>query len=231
MAVQVYAEYQREYQKMKFDRSSLQAKLQEDTDLLKSVGNKDEYRVSETEIAAVLVTNPNYHDLLPRQQMLQNFVTAAQKLMVKGGKRSPSFDQANVQLQATNGTLEELKLKADEQVRQAKYIELDREIRRLKTEIEIANDQVTNFEKEVASKSRDADTVGRSTVSMQMMRAKLDNLERILKGVSEERERLKVELDNYHRRVNVMGDELARPPSPKRKPVSHSATATSPPRA
>ncbi len=40
MAVQVYAEYQREYQKMRFDRSSLQAKLQEDTDLLKSVGNK-----------------------------------------------------------------------------------------------------------------------------------------------------------------------------------------------
>ncbi len=40
--------------------------------------------------------------------------------MVKGGKRSPSFAQANAQLQATNGSLEELKLKADEQVRQAK---------------------------------------------------------------------------------------------------------------
>ncbi len=205
MAVQVYAEYQREWQKMKFDLASLRAKLSEDDELL-GIVTKEEYRVSETEIAAVLVTNPVYHELLPRQQMLQTIVGAAEKLMVKTHKPSPSFVQAKAQLEATTDNINKLKYDAEQQVRQAKYIEVEREIRRLKTEIGIATDQVSSFGKEVEGKSKDADTVGKSTVAAQMLKAKLENAERILKNVSEESARLKVELDNYRARVTVAGD-------------------------
>jgi succinoglycan biosynthesis transport protein ExoP len=209
MAVQIFAEYQRELQKMRFDRTSMQAKLQEDGDLLKSVGNRDEYKVSETEIAAVLVNNPVYHELLPRQQMLQTIVGAGQKMMVKGIKPSPAFQQALAQLQATNDNIEGLRLKADEQVRQSKQIDLEREMRRLKTEIDIANEQVLSFQKEVENKSRDADAVGKSTVAAQILRGKLENVERIRKGVDEERARLQVELDNSRPRVTIAGDKNA----------------------
>ncbi len=39
-----------------------------------------------------------------------------------------------------------------------------------------------------------------------MLRAKLENAERILREVSEEISRLKVELDNYRPRVTIAGD-------------------------
>ena len=95
MAVQIYAEYQREWQKMKFDRTVLQGKLREDSDLVKLVDKKDDYKVSESEIAAVLANNPVYHELLPRQQQLQSIITAAQKLTNKNMRPSPSFYQAD----------------------------------------------------------------------------------------------------------------------------------------
>ena len=89
MAVQIYAEYQREWQKMKFDRTVLQGKLREDSDLVKLVDKKEDYKVSESEIAAVLANNPVYHELLPRQQQLQSIITAAQKMTVKGLDHRP----------------------------------------------------------------------------------------------------------------------------------------------
>jgi hypothetical protein len=209
MAVQIYAEYQRELQKMRFDRTTLQGKKLEDETLLKTLtGNSPEdYKVSESEIAIVLINNPVYHELLPRQQMLQQAVTAAMKLRVPGSREAPSFSQARAQLEATDASIQQLKAKAEMQVREAKRIELERELRRLDTEIGIATDQVESFAKEVAGKQRDAEAVGRSTVAAQMLKAKLENLERILHGVADERERLKVELDNPRLRVTIQGDK------------------------
>ena len=83
---------------------------------------------------------------------------------------------------------------------------MEREIRRVTTELEIATDQVNSFEKEVVAKAHDAEKVGQSTVAAQMLRAKLENQERILHGVADERERLKVELDNPRLRVTIAGD-------------------------
>lgn len=211
MAVQIYAEYQRELQKMRFDRTTLQGKKLEDETLLKMLtgSNPEDYKVSESEIAAVLTTNPVYHELLPRQQMLQQMVTAAMKLKVPGSHDSPNFSQARAQLAATDESIQQLKSKAEMQVREAKRIELERELRKLDTEIGIETDQVDAFAKEVASKQRDAESVGRSTVAAQMLRAKLEDLEHILRSVSDERERLKVELENPKLRVTVAGDKDA----------------------
>ena len=184
MAVQIYAEYQRELQKMRFDRTTLQGKKLEDEQLLKVLQEQpDDYKVSESEIALVLTNNPVYHELLPRQQMLQQMVSAAMKMTAPGSRESSQFSQARAQLEATNESLQQLKSKAEVQVREAKRIELERELNRLNTEIGIATDQVQAFEKEVAGKARDADSVGRSTVAAQMLKAKLENLERILHGV------------------------------------------------
>ena len=46
------------------------------------------------------------------------------------------------QLEATNESLQQLKSKAEVQVREAQRIELERELNRLNTEIGIATDQV-----------------------------------------------------------------------------------------
>jgi predicted RNase H-like nuclease (RuvC/YqgF family) len=92
----------------------------------------------------------------------------------------------------------------------AKRIELEREIYRLRARIDIATEQIVAFQKEVESKSREADSVGKSSVSAQMQRKNLENVERILNEVVDERERLKVELTAAPR-VAVWGDDKNAP--------------------
>ena len=61
-----------------------------------------------------------------------------------------------------------------------------------------------------------------------MLKAKLENLERILHGVSDERERLKVEFDNPRLRVTIAGDKTCAGRSAQRSPGPCSATFTLP---
>lgn len=58
----------------------------------------------------------------------------------------------------------------------------------------------------VDAKVHDVEPGGRATVAAQFLRLKLENTERILRGVTDERERLKIELDNPRLRVTVVGD-------------------------
>jgi hypothetical protein len=74
--------------------------------------------------------------------------------------------------------------------------------------LDIAAEQVNTFQKEVESKAREADAIGRSSVAARMQRADLEIAERILHAVAEERERLKVELDSPPR-VSILGDKAS----------------------
>jgi capsular exopolysaccharide synthesis family protein len=208
MAVQVFAEYQRELQKLKFDRNELQGKLEGANKMMAILNDPDprSFQIPETEIAAVLVNNPVYKDLLPRQQMLQSIIDAQQPLLVKGAKMSPTYSRAKAELDATNEAVKKMEMKADAEVREAKRVELQREKYRLTAEIDIATQQIVAFEKEVEAKSHDADSVGKSSVAAQTYRANLENIQHILQGVVDEREKLKVELKSPPR-VSIAGDK------------------------
>jgi polysaccharide biosynthesis transport protein len=208
MAVQIYAEYQRELQKMRFDRTTLQGRLEVATVLRTQVENSEQFRIPETDLVAVMEKNPLYRDLLPRKQMLESIVESGRKQVVTTAKASPMISRAIAELENTNKTVEAMKTQADKQVREAKAIELDREKFRLSKEIDIATEQITTFVKEVENKAHEADAVGKSSIAAQMQRGDLENVERILKGVAEERERLKVELDSQAR-VAIIGDQTA----------------------
>ena len=205
MAVSIYAEYQRELQKMRWDRTALQGRLDQVNETAKAM---ESIEISDTEVAAVLNNDPRYRDLLPRLQMLEQIKKAQDMAMVKGAKGSMAYQRAFAELKASEDQMATLKSDAKEGVRGAKRIELVRESRRLEAELRIASEQVRVFEKEVEAKSREADLVGRSSVAAQMARADVDNVERILHGVAEERERLKVEL-NSALRVTIPGDKTA----------------------
>ena len=103
--------------------------------------------------------------------------------------------------------LDELNSQCRDMVREDKRIKSEEEVRRLTTRLELATDQLNAFAKEVDAKAREVEQVDRSTVAANMLRAKLENLERILRGVADERERLKIELDNPRLRVTVVGDK------------------------
>jgi predicted nucleic acid-binding Zn-ribbon protein len=94
---------------------------------------------------------------------------------------------------------------ARDQIRDAKRIELERRIRRLQTQVDILDGQIRGFEKEVEAERANVESIGRSTVSIQMLKAEVDTIEQVLHSVAVERETLIVELQAGSR-VRVLGD-------------------------
>ncbi len=66
MAVQVYAEYQREWQAMRQERARLQARLQEATESLKELNDAE---ISDLEVSGLLFSIPVYRELFTRSTM------------------------------------------------------------------------------------------------------------------------------------------------------------------
>jgi len=126
-------------------------------------------------------------------------------------QRSPTNERREMskqELDTIGRILDDLKAQCRDMLLDAKRRELQQEINRLNARLDIATDQINAFEKVVAAKARDAEAVGRTTVDVQMLKADLENVERILREVSDERERLKVELESKPR-VTVMAPATA----------------------
>ena len=86
-------------------------------------------------------------------------------------------------------------------------IESENEVRRLEFQVAISTEQLATVEKEVERKANDADSVGRNSISMQMAKADVDNIEQILHAVAVERETLRIELKARPRVRVLWGSE------------------------
>jgi uncharacterized protein involved in exopolysaccharide biosynthesis len=224
MAVSIYAEYQRELQTLKFDRNALQGQLEAANSALKVLADASNDNTSELEISGLLYSIPGYRELFTRKMLHgveKKPPSADSKAQIlpdpgkdnKSGKAPPEpgaehRESGDADIEAEAKILDELHEQCRRMLSDAKRLELEREISRLTARINIATEQIAAFEKEVESKARDADVVGKSSVSAQMQRADLESVERILQQVVDERERLKVELKSPSR-VAVVGDKNA----------------------
>jgi hypothetical protein len=138
-----------------------------------------------------------------RRELLERTLRAAPE-----PKQPPEPDPIQAQLDATKAQLQHLKADARDMVRGEKRIELRKEINRLETEVEISAKDLAVFEKEVEKKANEAESAGRTSVNLQMARAEVENIERILRSLREEGERLRLELRGSPR-VKVLGDPNA----------------------
>lgn len=209
LAQNMYVEYQRQFLAMKSENRMLQSKLQVSTQTLKELEDaniKDTEKVPEMEVVMLLNNNPVYRDLQSRVAMLEQIykmhITTAQ-MAQPGMSQNPGFARTMAEREATKNQLELLKAESRKLVRNAKVIELKREISRLTHQVDISDRELQGFEKQVENKQKEAENVGRISVSIQMERAEVENIERILKTVAEERERLNVELKSVVERVTV----------------------------
>ena len=205
LAVNMYAEFQREFQRMRAEHRILLGKLQE---AKRTAADLPTAEIPESEVVMLLNNNPMYRELQSRLTMLQTVKSMHTNAALPGAKEPPGFMRTLADYDATKAQLEELDRKSSDMVRAAKRIALQQEIRRLDSQMEVSTAQLEAFEKEVENKRSEADSVGRSSVAAQMARAEVDNIERILHGVAEERERLRVELKSPPR-VKIHGDPNA----------------------
>ncbi|MEI8373570.1 MAG: AAA family ATPase [Planctomycetota bacterium] len=205
LAVSMYAAFQQQFQGMRSEHRVLLGRLQEAKRTLAELATAE---IPETEVVVLLNSNPIYRDLQSRLTFLEGLSRLHMEAAAPGTKQPVGFARSKAELESAKAQLLTLEQKSTEQVRGAKRIELEREVHRLESRVDISTGQVAAFEKEVERKGNEADSVGRSSVAAQMARAEVDNIERILHGVAEERERLRVELKSAPR-VAVLGDRNA----------------------
>ena len=209
LAVQMYAEFQRQYQSMRSEHRVLLGKLQEAKKAMDELnGDLTGALIPEAEVVMLLNNNPMYRDLQTRFTMLSQFNRLHINALAPGTKIPEGFRRSQGEFEATQGQIDKLKNDTVQMVRAAKRIALQQDIRRFTSQLEISTDQMAIFEKEVERKGNEADSVGRSSVAALMARAEVDNIERVLRGVAEEKERLRVELRSRNR-VEVLGDKNA----------------------
>jgi len=204
LAMNMYAEFQREFQKMRSENRMLIGKLKEVQVELKSLPDSE---IPEVEVVTLLNNNPMYRDLQSRLAVLEssdfNTDTAT-----SGTKPPPGLARTQAELSRVKARLQKLETDTRDQVRGARRIALERDLHRSETQVEISAQQLRAFEKEVEKKANEAESVGRSSIAIQMARADVESIERILRNVADERATLRVEL-RARNRVRVLGDQNA----------------------
>ncbi len=164
LAMGMYAEFQREFQRMRGERRVLLGQLQVAKWALEELPNTE---IAEIEVVAILNNNPRYRDLQSRVLLLeQNLLRHS--ATPPGKKPSPAYVRAMADLETTKAQLETLVKQSRDQIREALRIELRNDVRRLDRQLEISTGKLAGFEKEVEVKGNEVDSLGRSTVGIQM---------------------------------------------------------------
>jgi capsular exopolysaccharide synthesis family protein len=208
LATSMYAEFQREFQGMKAQQRTLLGKIIETN---KALAEVKETEIPETEVVMLLNNNPMYRDLQSRLAILEGMDRVHTYAIAPGTKEPPAYGRTKADLESTKAQVQKLKQDSIDMVRDARRIELKRELSRLEAEAATVADQVRSFEKEVEEKKKYAENVGKISVAIQMQRAEIENIDRLLQSVDEERQRLRVEVDSPPR-VTTFGDPPAATP-------------------
>ena len=128
----------------------------------------------------------------------------ANRLRTSAGKAATEQARIAADLDATSIRLQQLQTRSAEMIRDARRIKLLNGLSRLKTAGQIAEANRPFPLQEVEKKEEIAYSVGKTSINVQMERADIEILERLLRQVVEERERLKVEF-NTKPRVKIWG--------------------------
>ena len=202
LAISIYAQFQSEFQKMRAEHRSLLGKIAEAKAALKDLPAAE---IAAIEVAALLNKDPAFRDLQQRRTLLE---LESDKLHASGGTATTEERRIAADLEKTKQQMQQLRTETREAIRDAKCIALNQEISRLKIKVGISEDNLASFAKEVEKKEEIVESLGKSSINVQMERADIANIEHLLRGAAEERERLKVEVD-ARPRVRIMGDPTA----------------------
>ena len=201
LAVSIYTEFQREFQRMKSEHRMLVGKLAE---AKKTYGELQDVEIPEADVVLLLNNNPVYRDLKSRIAMLAGIDRIHNIAAAPGTKEPAGFGRTKAELEAAKAQLQELEDHSRDLVRGAKRIALKAEISHLESQVDIAAGQIAAFEKEVEKKANEADAVGQEFDHRTNGEGRRGKHRTGPANVAEEQERLRVELRSRPR-VTVLG--------------------------
>ena len=192
LAVNMYAQFHAEFQRMRAEHRVLLGKLQEaKTDLAELPAAE----IPETEVVMLLNNNPMYRDLQSRLTILEQMQRHPRPAPPCPEQGAPGFARTKADYDATKAQLDRLGTSSPATWSAAPSASpWSRRSAAWKARWRSPPSRWRPSKRKSSKKATRPTTVGRSSVAAQMARAEVDNVERILHGVAEERERLRVEL-------------------------------------
>ena len=128
--------------------------------------------------------------------------------VVKKGAKSSSLKRYQSQMDTVQREYDEMGKTLREKVRDRKRAEAQRDIKLAESEQAILAEQERQFQKLVDQQRKEAEAIGGKSIDIEMLRGELKNLEAVLASISEEREKLKVELHSAPRIAVIQPAEV-----------------------
>ncbi len=186
----IYFDARRRWQQIEAEKFAVDGKYQETKDTLDKLSAS---QIPGVDVVMFLNSNPVYLDLKNR---LMNFELNKLHAIVAspGTKQPPDQDAARAEREALKERAEQMEREARDMIAESKRIALETELQHLNSQREILTAKYATFEKQVEKKRIEAEEVGKSSIGAQMMKPEVEDLERVVRTVADEQQRLTLEL-------------------------------------
>ncbi len=167
---------------------------------------------NDAEVEMLVQSDPFARDLAT-QIMWRNVDQGYQKKNVAAGAASRYVDRYTQELDGMQEQYNNVRMKMAQLVQKRRQSDIQREITKLQTAMEVMSENQQKLQTQVESKQREAEKFGKSNVVIEMMRNEINNLDTMLTTISREREELRVEVRAPARVTWLRDDAIPDTPS------------------
>ena len=209
VVMQDFAESRRQLSRLQLDLRRARGELQAQEALLKAV---ETLEIPDYEVEVASRTNPLVRQLFD-ELAWRRLGLAQTESTVKQGAKSAHTDRYVRDLQMVESQLEEVEKEFRDGIRAMKSAEIEEQRQQKEIEVKVLADQETLLEGDLEKKRAEAEELSKSSIDLEMMRSEIKNLDLVMAGIADQRERLKVEIDAAPR-VTLLEPVLEVPPTP-----------------
>ena len=191
MAMQLLSHIQNQYSQVRVLLNRELGELEGQRTLLATI---DMIPVPEIEVEN-FVNRDHMMRLLVADLVAQRSLADRNELIIQPrGSRSKHLEPYDVEARRIEDEIENLKSSVRDKIREQKSVEIETAIRELDVKVQILQDQEQQLFEELTEQQSKVETLGTSSIDLEMMRGEIDRLDVVLMNVHAEREKLKVEL-------------------------------------
>jgi len=216
-ALEVYAAFRREQMRVQFEMLRARGELQAQQALLK---NFDAQKVSGLELAMYADQDPIVQQLAQQLAWIQADYMYSQS-QVRPGAATPYLERYGRDYALAQQQYEAQQQRLRDELVMHTQMSIEDQIEELNTQIAVLEAQNAAIQQDVEDARAEAEKYGVQSIDVEMARAEIEQLERVLAELATERERLRVEV-NSEARVTLIqsADEPRSPDSSMRIPLT-----------
>ena len=193
VAVQQAADYSRELLRVRFDLMRAQSEVAALKSYLATIPDQE---ISEMEITSVASLDPANRQIADTYMMRKMELAQIGQLSVPGGQKSKYLKKYYSQMEISQQQYDEMSKNLQQQIREKKRVDTERDIVRMENEVAILKEQESQFRADVDRLRREAESMGKKSIDVEMVRAEIANLNQVVTSLVDEREKLKVEVNS-----------------------------------